>query len=140
MIVIGDIARGAGEDQRRAGPNRRFHVDGGGQFFPGDADQFGGVARLMRRIGDDHGDDVADMIGLVFRHHRIRLERRLGLIGVGDWSKAGQRPEIAEITGHEDAPDARRRARGFEVLDAEFRMPVWAAQKRRPELGALAGV
>ena len=36
-------------------------VDDGGQFFVVDADEFGGVARLGRGFGDDHGDGFAEM-------------------------------------------------------------------------------
>ena len=91
MIVIGDVVGRAGEDQRRPGPDGLFHVDDRGKLFPSDADQFGGVAPLKRRIGDDHRDDVADMIGLALRHHRIRLQRRPRLVGVRNRSNAGQR-------------------------------------------------
>ena len=65
MGVVGDIAGGAGEDLRRARPQRRFDVDDQRKLFPGDGDCLGGVARLKERIGDDHRDDVADMGGFV---------------------------------------------------------------------------
>ena len=64
MRVIGDIAGRAVEHQRRAGLDRRLHVDQGGQRVPIDRERFDGVARLAARVGDDHADDVADMIDL----------------------------------------------------------------------------
>ena len=137
MSIVGDIAGRAGKDERRSGLDGFFHVDGGGKLFPGDADQFGGVARLRRRIGDRHRDDVADMMDLVCRHHRIGLQRRLRPVGVGDRSDTGESAEIGEIARDIDGADARRGARGLDIVDAEFRMPMGTAQKHRPELGAL---
>ena len=137
MSIVGHIAGRAGKDHRRAGLDGFFHVDDGGKLFPRDADQFGGVARLRRRIGDSHRDDVADMMDLVCRHHRIGLERRVRPVGVGDRSDAGERAEFGEIARDIYGADARRGARGLDVLDAEFRMPIGTAQKHRPEFGAL---
>ena len=137
MRIVGHIAGRAGKDQRRAGLDGFFHVDDGGKLFPGDADRFGGVARLRRRIGDHHRDDVADMVDLVRRHHRIGLERRVRPVGVGDRSDAGESAEIGEIARDIDGADARRGARGLDVVDAEFRMPMGTAQKDRPEFGSL---
>ena len=96
MVVIGDVGGRAGEDERRSGPDGLFHVDGGGKLFPCDADQFGGVASLQRRVGDHHRDDVADVLRFVRRHHRIRLERRLRPVGVGDRSEARQTAQVAK--------------------------------------------
>ena len=128
MSVVGDIAGRAGEDERRSGLDGFFHVDDGGKLFPGDADQFGGVARLQARVGDRHRDDVADMMDLVFRHHRIWLERRLRPVGVGDGRETGEGAEIGEIARDIHGADAGRGARGFDILDAEFRMP-WGLRK-----------
>ena len=44
---------------------------------------------------------------------------------------------MSEIARNIDRPDARRSARGFDILDLEFRVPVGTAQEDRPELGAL---
>ena len=87
------------------------------------------------RVGDHHRDDVADVVGFLGRHHRIGLQRRLRPIGVGDRSKAGQIAEIGEIADDVDGSDAGRRARGFEIVDAEFCMPIGTAQKNRFEFG-----
>ena len=44
---------------------------------------------------------------------------------------------MSEIARDKDCPDARRGARGFDILDLEFRVPVGTAQENRLELGAL---
>ena len=135
VIVVSDIAGRAVKDERRSGPDGLFHVDGGGKLLPGDADQFGGVARLHGRVGDHHRDHVADVVRFVGRHHRIGLERRLRSIGVGKRSEARQTAERGEIARDIDRSNAGRRARRFDIVDAEFRVPIWAAQKNRLELG-----
>ena len=137
MGVIGDVAGRAGEDERRSGPERLFHVGDGGKVLPRDADQFGGVARLQNRVGDHHRDDVADVVRLVRRHHRIRLERRLRPVGVGDRSEARQSAEIGEIAGDVNGANARGRARRFDIVDVELRVPVRAAQKNRLQFGPI---
>ena len=87
------------------------------------------------RIGDYHRNDIADVVRLVRRHYRIRLERRLGPVGVGDRSEAGHSAEIGEIVGDVNSSNARRGACRFDILDAKLRVPVRAAQKNRFEFG-----
>ena len=137
VVVVGDIVRRTGEDERRSRPHGLFHVDRGGKLLPGDADEFGGVPRRKSGLGDHHREDVADMMDLVGRHHRVGLERRFRLVGVGNRGKAGHGAEIGEIAGEIDGLHPRRGARGFDILDAEFRVPVGAAQKDRPQRGGL---
>ena len=47
--------------QRRAGLERRNRIDHRRHRLPLDRDGFGGVARLLDRIGDDERDRVADV-------------------------------------------------------------------------------
>ena len=61
MRVVGDIAGRAGEHLRRSVPERRFHVDDGGQRRPMSiGERLGGVARVGGVVGDDHRDGVRD--------------------------------------------------------------------------------
>ena len=55
---------------------------------------------------------------------------------LGTGARQGRRAEIGEIARDINGPDAGRGARGFDILDAEFRMALGTAQKDRPELGA----
>ena len=89
------------------------------------------TARLQSRVGHHHRDDVAHVLRFVRRHHRIRLERRVRPVGVGDRGEAGQVANVGEIAGDIDGPNAGSRARGFNIVDAELRMPVRAAQENR---------
>jgi imidazoleglycerol-phosphate dehydratase len=77
------------------------------------------------------------VVRLVYRHHRIGLERRLRPVSVGDRSEAGQAAESGEIAGDIHGSDPWGRARRFDIVDVEFRMPVWAAQKNRFEFGSV---
>ena len=120
--VISDVAWRAGKDERRPRAQGLIHIRDRGKAIPCHADQFGGVTGLQSRVGDHHGDDVADVMRLVHGHHRIRLERRIRLVGIGDRSKARQAAEVGEIAGDVHRVNPRGRARRFDIaLKADLR-------------------
>ncbi len=73
--VVAEIARRLVAHLWRPRAQRRGRVGDGGLLDIVDPDQFGGVAGLRRRLGDDHRDRVADMADPVDCQHRVR---RLG--------------------------------------------------------------
>ena len=127
MSVVGDVAWRVGEDQRGSRPHRLFHIGDDGKVFPCHADQFGRVTRLLGRVGNHHRDDVANVVRFDRRHNWIGLERRARPVGVVDRSKARQVAKLGKIAGDIDGANAGRRARRFEIVDAEFRVPVGTA-------------
>ncbi len=107
MRVVSDVARSGVEDERRVGPQGSFHVGHDGKRVPGDADQFGAVARLKSRIGDHHRNDVAHMLRFIRSHHRIGLERRVRSVGIADRGDARHVADIGEIAREVDRANAR---------------------------------
>lgn len=64
---LGDVGAQLGELQRRAGRQRRLHVDHQGQLVVVDVDQLGGVDRLRSGLGHHQRDRVAHVA-----HHAVR--------------------------------------------------------------------
>ena len=116
--------------QRRAGSVGRERIGDGRQRRIVDLDQFGRVARLLRRLRHDQGHRVADIA------HAFGLED--GAAGIGHGGPAG--PRHIHLAGqrrqavgrrvmpgqHRQHARGRRRPRRFEAADAG--VGVWAAQ------------
>ena len=65
------VARHIVVDQRRIGCEGLRDRHDGGQRVVVDLEQFRCVARLVERVGHDHGDDVADMAHLARWHRQM---------------------------------------------------------------------
>ena len=88
-------------------------VDDGLERLVGDADLLGGAARLLRVLGGDEGDRLAEVADAIDREHRLVRELepvglRAGHVGVGQHGvDAGHRHRLREV----DLDDARVRVR-----------------------------
>ena len=86
-VVRRDVVHDRGARLARIG-----RVDDRRQQFVIDFDQLGGILGLIERLGDDHGDLVADVAHLALREQRVLgLLHRLG-VDVGDEPAARQAP------------------------------------------------
>jgi hypothetical protein len=101
-------------------------VDHRGKHVVAHLDELGRVARLLLRLGDDHGDMVADVAHLALREHRVRrLLHRLA-VDVGDQPAAGQAAELSAgnvLAGvHGEYAGRLLRLVGLDRLDGRVRV------------------
>jgi len=128
--VVAKIARRLGVDLWRARLQRRGRVDGGRLLGIIDIDEFGGIARLGQRLGDDDRHRVADIADPVDRQHRVRrfghrrAVLRMDLPAAGQTTYTVGRHVLAGV--HGDNPGRSLRRRGIDARDP--RMRVGAAQ------------
>ncbi len=137
MGVEGDVAGRPANTIGAPAAMAASEFDDCGKVFPCHPDRLDAVARLQRRVGDDHGDDVPDMMDFVRRHHRKRFGGSLRAIGIRKRSQTRRIAEAREIAADENRVNTRLRPRRFEVIDAKPGVPIRAAQEGRLELGAL---
>ncbi len=102
--VVGDV----GMDLRRALGLRLGRIDDRGQHLVVDLDLLGRVLALPDRLGDHHGDGIADAVDLRGRQRRMRrhLHRR-AVLGM-DHPAADQ---VADLVGRRAARRSARRSR-----------------------------
>jgi len=106
-------------DLRRAGFERGNTVHHRRQHLVVDIDQLRGVLRLVRRLGDDQRDRVADVAHLALRQHRMRrLVHRLA-VGARDEPAARQAVHPLEVGPGEHGDHPRRGLclRGVDLAD-----------------------
>ena len=138
--VVGGVGRRAVEHQRRPWAHGFLHVDHRRQDLPIDSESLGGLFCDADGLGDDHRDEVADMIDDAVRHHRIGFERGLRAVGILDRSEARQAAEAGEVHRDVDGAHARHGADGGEIGDLEARVRVRAAHESGLEFGAFGNV
>ena len=102
------VARRVVMDQRRARRQRLRHGDDGGQRLVADRQRLRRVARLVERLGHDHGDDVADMAHLAGRHRQVR---RLAMAVAGRVLDLADRRQVADLVGQKSRRRCRSRRR-----------------------------
>eukprot|EP00043_Microstomoeca_roanoka_P002426 m.38320 g.38320 ORF g.38320 m.38320 type:complete len:1021 (-) comp11478_c0_seq1:708-3770(-) len=117
--VVAQVGRQVVMHLGRALGQRGLHVDDGGQVLDIELDRLGGVTRLFQRLGDDHGDGIADMAHLALGEDRmLGLLHRLAVF-VGDLPAAGHAAHALEILRGEDADHAVHGfgGRGVDAVD-----------------------
>ena len=134
MPVVADVARRhrRAPARRPARPHRAAMADRR-QVLVVDDDQLGRVLRRLLRLGDHHGDRIADMAHLADREHRMRRLRHRRAVLVVDLPAARQAADIVgrHVRAGEHRHHARRlrRRRGVDAVDPRMR-PVRAADER----------
>jgi hypothetical protein len=84
------VARHVVMHQRRARCQRLLRRDDRRQHLVIDHQRFGRVARLVERVGHDHGHDIADMAHLADRHRQMRWLAVTVAGGILDFADGGQ--------------------------------------------------
>ena len=126
-VAIGE--REAGDDVRGkiAVRARRIVLDGGAAVGDGgehvviDDDRRRGVLGDIARIGDHHGDRLADVTDFIARQRRLRARRRDRGIGREHRDRRAAH-RLGQIVGGEHRMDARHRHRGADVDAADHGM------------------
>ncbi len=93
-------------------------VGGGGEHVVIDDDRRGGILGKIPRVGDYHGNGLADIAGFVAHQRRLRARRRDGRI----WREHRDRHvahRLGQIVGGEHRMDARHRHGGADVDAAD---------------------
>ena len=110
---------------------RLLEVGHRGQRVVVDDDSVRGVGRPVAAVGHDHGDDVADVAGLVRRQREVL--GRLHVLGDGPGARHGRRPGVPQVGGGEHLADARHLERGAGVDAADAGVGVGAADHGEPD-------
>ena len=140
LDIDAEIAGRLVPQPRRAGLQRVGGARHRRQRLVGDVDQLGGVLRLRDRLGDDHGDGLADKARLVGRHRvvggRDRREAAQPHHHVGRAHQPGIVRDRAEPVGDvvgagKDREHAGRRERRLLVDRDDARMGVRRAHDHR---------
>jgi hypothetical protein len=114
-LVAAVVRRDVVQGRRGRGVARVHH---GRQHFVVDFHRFGGIARLLERVGHDHGDVVADVAHPALRQHRVRRLLHGRAVGAGDEPAAGQPVDLArQVLPGEDPGDPGHRL-GLRRIDA----------------------
>ena len=124
-LAADDVARDPVELQGCSGGQRLLHVDDRRERVVVHVDQLDRVDGLGARLGDDHGDRLADEPDPVGR------ERRPGAVRV-DLEEQVPRGQV-QVGGREDADDTRRRASGLDVGDMDPRVGEGTSYEREVE-------
>ena len=127
-LLIGEIAGTIGPYQRRARLDGCDRIDDMRQRFPIDFDGFGRVLRLVKRVGDDDGDGVADVTRDVA--DKDRVFRRING-DPGRHAEARQRPKFSDVGGRQDQANARHGARRVDIDAVQARVRVGRADHHR---------
>ena len=112
----------------------RVVLDGGAAIADGgehvviDDDRRCGVLGKIARIGDHHGDRLADVTGFVARQRRLRARRRDGRIRRKHRDRHPAH-RLGQIVGGEHRMDARHRHGGADVDGAHHRVRVRRAHE-----------
>ena len=136
MVVEDEIAGHVVEKLRRIGLERRLGGGDGGQNVDIERHRLGGIARLLRRAGDDHGDGIADETHLVRRQRVPDRPSHRCSVAVRQVHHAFQRAIALpfEVLGRIDRDDALHRLRVGGVDAADDAMRVGAADEGGMEL------
>ena len=130
LPVERDVVRDIGPHQRRAGIGRSGDIGDGRLDGVIDRDQFSGVARGLRRFGDDERHRIADVPHRTVRQCRMRRARHVGSVAILHWRGAGHRCDTVGIqvgSGIDRLHPGDRSCRG-RVDRTELRRGVRAAQ------------
>jgi hypothetical protein len=124
--IVAEVVFGIAPDLGRALRHGLSGRDASGQRLVIDDDLFGGVARLVTRFSDHHGDLIADMAdGVGYENGMRGFDHRIA-VAVRDLPAAGQPAEAGrdDIRAGEDRDHAGSRCRGLGVYASDFGMGV----------------
>ncbi len=103
-------------------------VGGGGEHVVIDDDRRGGILGKIPRVGDYHGDRLADITGFVARQRRLRARRGDGGIR-REHRDRHPAHRLGQIVGGEHRMDARHRHGGADVDAADHCMSMRRAHE-----------
>ena len=124
--IAAQIVRHVVEQKRRVALDGIEHADHRRQDVVVDDHRFGGVLRLLARLGDDEGDRIADMAHLALRQRRMRRLFHRQPVLAGDAPAAGEAADAGRFEvfagEHREHARHRQRRRRIDRFDRRVRM------------------